>query len=289
MNARRFLSTSAVATAAVLISAGIQVLAYTPPSTTPTGGDADAPLNVGSATQTKTGALRVNGALTAAGGFLATTISTTGDIASQGKITADIGAGEGFCLGSSCITAWPAATDTSTFLDTSATAQTKAGALTVQGNLTSNNLVSNTSGKVIVGGGSASGASDVPLTVNGRVRITGGGPAQYAYLTADGTGGDASWRPSKCGSASATAACVKFPNGSMMTWGNTGTGTGDRTQSFPSGVSFSNTNYSVTMTPNNSTSQNCVPSITSKSSTSFGFRTDAACDTITFNWQATGF
>lgn len=292
MNARRILSTSAVATAAVLLSIGVQTLAYTAPTAAPTGNDADAPLNVGSAAQTKAGALTLTGALSADGGIQSSTITTTGNIQSQGRITADVGAGEGFCLGTSCITAWPAAVDTSTFLNTSATAQTKAGPLTVQGGFTASGLVANTSSKVIVGGGSASPNSDVPLTVNGRVRITGGSgvaPTTDAFLIAGGPGGDTGWTPSRCGTAGAGSSCVRFPGGAMITWGITSTGTGDRTQSFPSGVSFSNTNYAVNLTPNGSTSQNCVPAIKTKNATSFVFRTDGSCNDVTYNWQATGF
>src|SRR5690606_18987240 len=119
-----------------------------------------------------------------------------------------------FCFGTSgaaditptdCITSWSQiidTLDTSQFLNTSATAQTKAGELTVQGGLIASGLVANTSGKVIVGGGSASPSSSVPLTVNGQVRLTGAGgtaATTNAYLVAGGSGGDASWTPSRCG------------------------------------------------------------------------------------------
>lgn len=61
MNLRRTLSTTAVVTAAIMLSAGIQVLAYTAPTQAPPGGDASAPLNTSSATQVKDGSLRING------------------------------------------------------------------------------------------------------------------------------------------------------------------------------------------------------------------------------------
>ncbi len=116
MNLHRVLSTSAVALTAVLLSVGIQTFAYTAPSAGPTGGDADAPLNVGSSAQTKTGALSlsstlgVTGTISANGGIQATQIQTTGSIQSLGKVIASSGAGNGFCLGSgtNCVTAWPA-------------------------------------------------------------------------------------------------------------------------------------------------------------------------------------
>jgi len=61
MNLHRILSTTAVATSAVLISIGIQALAYSPPTAVPPAGDASAPLNTSATVQTKAGDLNIGG------------------------------------------------------------------------------------------------------------------------------------------------------------------------------------------------------------------------------------
>lgn len=57
MNSRRILSTATVALGAVLLSIGVQTFAYSAPTGSPTNSDAAAPLNTGSAPQSKTGPL----------------------------------------------------------------------------------------------------------------------------------------------------------------------------------------------------------------------------------------
>lgn len=60
MNYRRIFSQTALIIGVLLLSAGVQTFAFTPPSAQPPGGDAYAPLNTGLDGQIKTGNLQVN-------------------------------------------------------------------------------------------------------------------------------------------------------------------------------------------------------------------------------------
>ncbi len=186
MNARRILTTSAVATAAVLLSIGVQTLAYTAPTAAPTANDADAPLTVGAGLQAKTGTLNLNST-----GASTVGLTVNKDLKTiNGYIKVIDGTGIGYalvapkiCFGTSsltditfvetnCKTAWPSTTG---FVSTDATAQTKTGVLKL-------------------GAAPGSGAADVSLVLDGRIRIEGGGPGANKVLASDGAGGDATWK-----------------------------------------------------------------------------------------------
>ncbi len=92
MNFRSISSTAVIATAAVLLSVGVQTLAYSAATASPPGGDAAAPLNTSSASQTKSGDL------------------TATNLKANGGITAYGSAGvtsPRYCIGTDCILAWP--------------------------------------------------------------------------------------------------------------------------------------------------------------------------------------
>ncbi len=265
MNSRRILSTSALMIGAVLLSVGIQTLAYTAPSVAPTGGDADAPLNVGSTNQTKAGGLAISG------GLISTQLTTTGTILSQGTVQANTQ----FCISTSCITAWP---DISTFLNTSATAQTKAGALTVNGTLTASGNLSVTgnvtttgttrlTGNVGIGQAPTADAtgtnSDIKLTIAGRVRIEGGIPGVGKVLTAGGNGGDATWQMP-----------TRIKGGSR-----TGLGT-------VSGLGFSDTTYAVALDADGGSTDCRAAYVTSKATTGFTITAGDACTGVIYTWIA---
>ena len=77
MNLRRFLPHIALVIGAVLFSAGLQTLAFTPPSSAPPTGDAYAPLTTSPNPQTKAAGLHLKGAnsIVADGNF----VYNTGD------------------------------------------------------------------------------------------------------------------------------------------------------------------------------------------------------------------
>jgi hypothetical protein len=120
LNVFKILSLSLVLSTAI----GYVFAAWTPAPGAPTGGNPNPPINTSANAQTKTGDLTVS-----PGNFIATTgyigtigvnnvapserLDVVGNIKSSGKITADIGAGEGLCLGASCITSWLQAIDLS--------------------------------------------------------------------------------------------------------------------------------------------------------------------------------
>lgn len=60
---RRFASQVVLVAAVFLVAAGMQVLAFSEPTQAPPGGNVDAPINTGSALQTKSGSLDILGAL----------------------------------------------------------------------------------------------------------------------------------------------------------------------------------------------------------------------------------
>lgn len=71
---------------ALVLSIGISYTyaAWSPPTATPTGGNTDAPVNVGNATQVKAGALTVNGLLTAVANVVVGGTIKVGNIAPSG-------------------------------------------------------------------------------------------------------------------------------------------------------------------------------------------------------------
>lgn len=85
MNLHRVLSTSAVALGAVLLSLGLQALAYTAPGSTPPLGDASAPLNTSGTAQTKTGKLTLNGGPLVVGDATGYTFTSTIGVALVNK------------------------------------------------------------------------------------------------------------------------------------------------------------------------------------------------------------
>ncbi|MDO8572889.1 MAG: hypothetical protein Q7S11_03945 [bacterium] len=78
---------------AIILSIGISYTyaTWAPPTATPTGGNTDAPINVGGVTQVKAGALTVNGLLTAV-----SNVVVGGNIATPT-----------LCLSGDCKSAWP--------------------------------------------------------------------------------------------------------------------------------------------------------------------------------------
>lgn len=79
---------------ALVLSIGVSYAyaAWAPPTSAPTGGNAEAPVNVGSATQVKAGGLGINGLL-----------DVVGDIQASGDITPGR-----LCLSGDCKDVWPA-------------------------------------------------------------------------------------------------------------------------------------------------------------------------------------
>jgi hypothetical protein len=276
MNLHRILSTAAVATGAVLLSVGIQALAYTAPTSAPTTVDADAPLNVGTSAQTKNGFLG------------ATKVTTSGT--------------NGFCINLTCITSWPALSLTagsgitlsttpitrdsvgtigvdSTVLRTSGSGQTKSDLLTLSGGLT-------------VSAG---------LSTLQTVKIQGGAPSANAVLTSDASG-NATWTKlsAKCG---ANPKCTSLPDGTIIQWGyraadngvgrTTTSGLAYRTIVMPVAYSSSApTGFIISVNTFGSVfdvaSQNCTPGATADTTNSFRIVTDANCDGVGFMWQVVG-
>jgi hypothetical protein len=301
MNARRILSTSAVATVAVLLSIGVQTLAYTAPTAAPTGNDAEAPLNVGSASQSKAGTLYVNSS--GAAGSLG--LRAGGDIRTLNgnlKVLDPTGIGyavisQKYCFGTysnqditptDCIYSWP---NTTGFISTDATAQTKTGVL-----------------KLGVAPGTA--ASDISLVLDGRIRIEGG-TADVAsagqVLAADGSGGDASWKSpttelglqkavsgtspqctvgsSITGINPTTGAitCGKAMKAGAVTVGSSPAG---NVAIAVTGLGFPDATYAVTVTSDGSYVDCRTPFVTSKTSSGFTVSAVDRCADVTYYWMA---
>jgi hypothetical protein len=300
MNARRILSTSAVATAAVLLSVGVQTLAYTAPTSAPTTIDADAPLNVGSSGQTKAGSLFVN----SAGSPGSLGLRVGGDIRTlSGNLKVVDGSGLGYalivpkiCFGTSgvadittsddrCKSAWPAAADASSFLTTGTEVQTKTGVL-----------------KLGVAPGAA--ASDVSLVLDGKIRIEGGTPGTGKVLRS-GAGGDASWMDPLTELNLQKAVNDSCYVGSSITAINATTGAVTCGLKFQAGsanvsqvskshtvsiTSFGTTNYTVVIMANDARHTGCgLATVTQKNLSSFVFTTGDNCDSgfsNSYNWIA---
>jgi hypothetical protein len=101
---------------------GYSLADWAPPTSAPPFNNTPPPINVGPASQTRDGNLFLNQRIFANKGiFSGVTIGGTsdpvekldvfGNVRATGKITAGTGAGQGFCLGPSCITAWPTGGD----------------------------------------------------------------------------------------------------------------------------------------------------------------------------------
>jgi hypothetical protein len=103
---------------------GYSLADWAPPTSAPPFNNTPPPINVGPASQTRDGNLFLNQRIFANKGiFSGVTIGgtsdpvekldvignvmVTGNMRATGKITAGTGAGQGFCLGPSCITSWP--------------------------------------------------------------------------------------------------------------------------------------------------------------------------------------
>jgi hypothetical protein len=330
MNLHRILSTAAVATGAVLLSVGIQTFAYTAPTSAPTTIDADAPLNTGSATQQKNGRLIVN-----SGGTAPEILTVMGTSKTYGNIKLIDGSGIGlaviagrYCFGTGgatdiaptnpavdCITAWPTAMATSTFLNTTATPQTKSGALTLGGNLTLSDgtvtidkagtavtaLKINT-GNLKIGNGTIA-VDTIGLGLFGKsLKISDGTEGSGKVLTSN-SGGVASWQDvtkisTKCGTA---VNCVALPDGTMFQWGSLTATSGNRStdgnawvRTVTMDAAFaSGTSWVVTVNPSGSSlqiySQNCVAGTkNSGNNAAFYIYSDAYCDGVVYMWMAIG-
>ncbi len=87
-------------TIALILVGGISyVFAWTGPSTTPPNGNVSAPINIGSTSQSKNGALSLG----------TSNPPTTGyslDVTGAGVFSAGVASNQ-FCLGTNCITSWP--------------------------------------------------------------------------------------------------------------------------------------------------------------------------------------
>lgn len=225
-------------------------------------------LNTTSASQSKQGPLTVNfGSSAPVGLVVGKTSKTLGDV----KVIDGSGLGWGvispkFCFGSSssfditpteCITSWSEVAgpviDTSQFLDKSATTQTKTGVLKL-------------------GTSPGSGASDVSLVLDGRIRIEGGNPGLGKVLTAGGAGGDASWQD---------------------TYIRSGIEQGEsKTHNVTFSSAMPDNGYAVTITNETSASNSndCYKVIiTSKTTAGFTFQTPDICSVVPYNWIAVNF
>lgn len=260
MNLHRIFSTSAVAVVAVLLSVGVQTLAYTAPSAAPTGGDADAPLNVGSAAQTKSGNLSVQGTLSSGGAAtLGSSVSSSaigalvgGQLVLQSgnlRLLDQSGLGSAiistkYCFGTSsitatptnCITAWP----------------TGAG-----GTVTS-----------------VSQGAGVTLTPN-PITTTGTITADTAYLQRRVSGTCTVGSSITAVAADGTVTCSK----KMQTGTRTGLGA-------VTGLSMPDTTYVVALDPNGGTTDCRAAYATSKSTTGFSIAAGDACTSVVYNWIA---
>lgn len=182
-------------------------------------------------------------------------------------------------------------------LNTSGAGQTKVGGLVLNTGAATVGL-SVPNGRVEIGT-APSGAtvtSRVGLAVWGKqLRIVDGTEGAGKVLTSDANG-LASWSSGAggtglCKGASGTElpegyGCAMLPNGAKMQWGRSNY---VGVQEFVFLSPFANTNYAVTITPENTTSENCVPSITTKSTTNVKFATDDACSTYWYNYIAVGY
>ena len=110
MNSRRILSQVALVAGTLLLSIGVQTFAqFTPPTTSPPNADAYAPLNTGPNAQSKVGGLllntgsAVNGLIVQNGNVGIGTINPFQKLEVAGFVK-----GTGLCIGTECITSWPA-------------------------------------------------------------------------------------------------------------------------------------------------------------------------------------
>lgn len=303
----------------------------------PSAVDTSAFINTSGTAQTKTGNFTTNGTLTSVGrtylGTGVTTgtaveISSTGDtvilggnlrvpdatLSNKGVIAAR------YCFGSNntstaspvnCITSWPAAIDTSTFLNTGATAQTKSGNLTVSA-LTLSTAASFASpavavyngGRIQVGTTPAAVGShaDIGLAVYGanKIKYWDGTTNTTNMILAANASGVATWQDpasiniqkrvtGSCtvgSSITAIAADGTVTCGPKMQAGVSAAGsTNPRTITLPQ--AFSDTTYSVVLNLATSGGQDCATTVTSKTSSSFTFSYDGDCpNSSAFNWIA---
>jgi len=80
--------------------------------------------------------------------------------------------------------------------------------------------------------------------------------------------------------------CAILPNGSMMQWGkNAYLGVQEMVFWSP----YKDTNYAITITPEKTVSQNCVPAIDVKKTNSVTFITDDRCTDYWYDWIAIGY
>lgn len=182
-------------------------------------------------------------------------------------------------------------------LNTSGSGQTKVGGLVLNTGAATVGL-SVPNGRIEIGTAPAGATvtSRVGLAVWGKqLRIVDGTEGAGKVLTSDANG-LASWSTAGGGNGLCKGAtgselpagygCAMLPNGAKMQWGrNSYLGV----QEFVFLSPFTNTNYSITITPENTTSENCVPSITSKATTNAKFSTDNACTQYWYNYIAVGY
>src|SRR3989344_3428017 len=89
----------------------LQVVAFSEPTQTPPGGNVPAPINVGSAQQTKSGGLTVGSLASLGSAFLATNSGNVGvgTVSPSQKldVAGYVRGATGLCIGGDCRTAWP--------------------------------------------------------------------------------------------------------------------------------------------------------------------------------------
>jgi len=89
----------------------LQVVAFSEPTQTPPGGNVPAPINVGSAQQTKSGGLTVGSLASLGSAFLATNSGNVGigtiNPSQKLDVIGYVRGATGLCIGGDCRTSWP--------------------------------------------------------------------------------------------------------------------------------------------------------------------------------------
>ncbi len=151
MNLRRILSQAALIIGTLVFAIGLQAYAqtYTAPTTGPTGGNAQAPLDTGSSPNTKSGPIQVNGFANIGASYFVGNVGI-GTLNPAGKLDVEGGT---LCLNNSCINSWPAG------------------------------ITGVTAGTGLTGGGGPSGNVTLTADYGGSFEVLDGGPSVGSTCT----------------------------------------------------------------------------------------------------------
>ncbi len=186
MNKDQIINTLKIVTLALVLSVGIQyaaaqtVTTWSPPSTTPPSGNTYAPLNVGISGQTKDGGLILGYGLNP---------SDNGLVVYKGKLNV----GLGNTTGNTDATIQAVSPSAARFFLTNGTGSGQTWHMQAWNNAFSLTQ-SGVADRVSITPGTAADPNTSTITLNGKVKITGGTPTVGKVLTATDSVGNATWQ-----------------------------------------------------------------------------------------------